>query len=329
MLRLLFLTVWMTYVLELFPQTRWFGDYFQEYLVQAGGKIIKETAQSIPDLLLVLVIFYVTWFLIQLLRLLFTAIAENRLQLRWLDADAAMTTQRIVQVLLFLGALIMAYPYLPGSNSAAFKSVSVFAGLLLSLGSTSVMNQIASGLLLVYSRGLKPGEYIRNGDTEGTVLGIGLISTRVRTIQNELVQIPNAILLSTVTMNYTRSANKAGVILHTTVTISYNTPWRQVQELLKRATVGVEGLSPEPPPFVLQTALSDFYVAYQLNVWILKPERRQFVLAELHARIQDLFNEHGVQIMSPHYLGDPAKPAVVPKENLFKPPASPPSENPK
>jgi small-conductance mechanosensitive channel len=327
-LRLSLLVVGITFVLEQFPLTFSLGEYFKNYLLLAGGSLIRGTIRTLPDLLVVSVIFYGTWFAIQLFRLLFNSIAENRIQLKWLDADAAQTTQRIVQVLMWLGALVMAYPYLPGSGSQAFKSISVFAGLVLSLGSSSVMNQIASGLLLVYSRALKPGEYVRNGETEGTVISIGLISTRVRSIKNELVQIPNAVLLSSTTLNFSRNPSGSGIILHTTVTIGYNTPWRQVHELLKRATAGVKGLMQEPEPFVLQTALSDFYVAYQLNVRLENPADRVEVLAALHARIQDIFNEYGVQIMSPHYLTDPAKPAVVLKQNWFAPPAPVPAENP-
>lgn len=327
-LRLLAVWLWLTYVLEQFPLTRSVGDYFKNYLELVSRKGLTELIKVVPDLLVVVAIFYITRFLTQLVKLLFSAIIEERAQVNWLDAHTGQTTQRITLVLLWLLALVMAYPYLPGSGTQAFKAVTVFAGLLLSLGSSSVVNQIASGLLLVYSRSLKPGEYIRVGETEGTVMGIGLVSTRVRTNKNETVNVPNTVMIGASTTNFSRPANKQqGVLLYTSVTIGYNTPWRQVQEMLKLAALKTEGLLPEPPPFVNQTALSDYYVEYQLNAVLDKPEERVRVLARLHASIQDVFNEHGVQIMSPHYIADPPQPAVVPPENWYAPPA-PPKEKP-
>jgi small-conductance mechanosensitive channel len=190
-LRLLAVWLWLTYVLEQFPLTRPVGDYFKDYLELASRKGLTEMIKVIPDLLVVAVIFYITRFLSQLVTLLFSSITEERTKVTWLDANAAPTTQRIVLILLWLLALVMAYPYLPGSGTQAFRAVTVFAGLLLSLGSSSVVNQISSGLLLVYSRAVKPGEYIRVGETEGTVIRIGLVATSVRSIKNETISVPN------------------------------------------------------------------------------------------------------------------------------------------
>jgi small-conductance mechanosensitive channel len=225
-------------------------------------------------------------------------------------------------------ALVMVYPYIPGSSSNAFKGMSVFVGLLLSLGSSSVVGQFTSGLVLMYSRALKPGEYVRIGEYEGTVESLGFLSTKIRSIKNEEFHVPNTVILGSTVKNYSRLADQCGLLVHTTVTIGYDAPWRQVHALLIRAAQSTPGISAEPSPFVLQTALSDFYVEYQINAGLAKPQDRVEVLAALHASIQDQFNAHGVQIMSPHYLQDKARPAIVPKDKWYAPPAAPGQQPP-
>jgi small-conductance mechanosensitive channel len=187
------------------------------------------------------------------------------------------------------------------------------------------VNQAMSGLVLMYSRALKPGDYVYAGDTEGVVVDLGLLSTKIRTNKRELITIPNAVLVGTATKNYSRlAAEGTGVILYTSVTIGYDTPWRQVHALLVMAADRTPGLRREPRPFVRQTALSDFYVEYQLNAHIERPEERLNVLAALHENIQDCFNEYGVQITSPHYESDPLKPKVVARDTWAPPPADGP-----
>jgi small-conductance mechanosensitive channel len=199
--------------------------------------------------------------------------------------------------------------------------VTVFAGLVFSLGSSNIVNQAASGLLLIYSRALRVGDYVRVGETEGAVLEIGLCVTRIRTIKNEEVQLANSVLLGTATTNYSRAAAAGGLFLPAKVTIGYSVPWRQVHAMLLEAASRTVGLAREPQPFVLQTNLSDFYVEYELNACLERPAQRAWVQSRLHNHIQDVFNEHGVQIMSPHYWQDPARPQVVPKSNWFQAPA--------
>ena len=196
-------------------------------------------------------------------------------------------------------------------------------GLVASLGSTALVGQAASGLVLIYSRAFRPGDYVRIGDTEGTVLSLGMLSTKIRTIKQEEVTIPNAGLIGATLKNYSRMAGREGVILYTSVTIGYNAPWRQVHEMMMMAADRTAGLKKEPRPFVLQTALSDFYVEYQINAYLEEPQKRIPTLASLHAHIQDAFNEYGVQIMSPHYVFDPTEKVWVPKEKWFEPPAKP------
>jgi small-conductance mechanosensitive channel len=220
----------------------------------------------------------------------------------------------------------VAYPYLPGSNTEAFKGVSVFVGLVISLGSSGIVNQVMSGFMLTYSDALSPGEYVRIGEHEGTVVEMGAFTTRMRTGLGEELALPNALVLGSVTKNYSRTVKGVGFVVDSTVTIGYDTPWRQVHAMLVEAARRTEGIVADPAPQVFQTALSDFYVEYRLVAQAIfqQPRARALVLSALHQNIQDVFNEFGVQIMSPHYLGDPAQAKVVPKDQWSPPPAAPP-----
>ena len=231
-------------------------------------------------------------------------------------------------MVVWLFALAMAYPYLPGAQTEAFKGLSVLVGLMISLGATSVIGQGASGLILMYTRTMRVGEYVRIGDHEGTVVEAGLFVTRIRTGLGEELTVSNSIVVGSVTKNYSRVVKGAGFVLDTTVTIGYDAPWRQVEAMLLEAARRTEGVVQEPPSRVHQTALSDFYVEYRLVTYAV-PKRsvpRALVLTALHANIQDVFNEYGVQIMSPHYLGDPAQAKVVPRKDWFPAPAGPPGD---
>jgi len=315
--------LWLTYWLHLFPYTRPWGETLREHALAGLEKFGSNIIRSLPNVLIVLFIFIVVRALTHLVRRLFYAIETGQLKVAEQYVDTAHPTSRIIVAVLWIVAVVAAYPYIPGSNTDAFKGVSLFVGLLISLGSTSVVGQAASGLILMYSRSLKPGDYVRVGETEGTVVNLGMLSTKIRTPKNEAISIPNGVMIGTAVKNYTSLVKGEGVIVYTSVTIGYDTPWRQVYALLIQAADRTEGLRKDVKPFVYQTALSDFYVEYQLNAYIKKPEERIPVLAVLHANIQDAFNEFGVQIMSPHYLGDPAKAKVVPKDTWYQPPASP------
>jgi small-conductance mechanosensitive channel len=224
-------------------------------------------------------------------------------------------------------ALAMAYPYIPGSGTEAFKGVSVLLGLMLSIGASGIVGQAASGLILMYTRTYRPGEYVRIGDNEGTVVEMGMFTTRIRTGLGEELTLPNSLALSAVSKNYSRTVKGVGFVLDTTVTIGYDAPWRQVHAMLIEAAHRTSGVLSDPTPRVFQTALSDFYVEYRLVCQAVpsEPSPRAQVLSALHANVQDVFNEYGVQIMSPHYLGDPADPKVVPKARWHEAPAKPPA----
>jgi small-conductance mechanosensitive channel len=224
---------------------------------------------------------------------------------------------------LWVFALALAYPHLPGSGTDAFKGVSVFVGLMISLGSSGIVNQVMSGLTLTYSRALRLNDFVRIGDVEGTVTHLGSLSTKLKTLLREEITIPNAVVVSTQTTNYSRLADVEGVFVKTQVTIGYDTPWRQVKALLLLAASRTTGVRETPPPAVRQSALEDFYVEYTLLVCLEDPASRLVTLDQLHGHIQDAFNEHGVQIMSPNYEADPAGPKVVPPDRWFESPAAP------
>jgi small-conductance mechanosensitive channel len=233
----------------------------------------------------------------------------------------------VFTMVVWLFALAMAYPYLPGSQSQAFQGLSVLVGLMVSIGASSTVGQAASGLILMYTRAFRTGEFVRINETEGTVMELGLFSTRIRTGMGDEVMLPNTMVLGTSTKNYSRVVPGAGFVVDTTVTIGYDTPWRQVHAMLIEAARRVPAISASPEPRVMQTALSDFYPEYRLIAYSRAeaPVPRAVAMSQLHEAIQDVFNEYGVQIMSPHYLGDPADAKVVPKARWFEKPAVPPA----
>ena len=317
--------VWLAYVLRRFPYTRPWGEQLGHYLVAGGRAVGAAALRQVPDVLAVAVIVVVTRLLVRLSGSLFEAIESGRLTVSATLAETTKPTRRIVTAVLWIFALIMAYPYLPGSGTDAFKGVSVVLGVMISLGSTTIVGQVFGGFMLLYARVFKVGEFVRIGDVEGTIESQGLFVTKLRTPWDDEVSIPNAVVANATLRNYSRSADPDGPLLATRVTIGYDTPWRQVEALLLLAAERTEGLKKAPPPFVRHWSLSDFYVEYELDARIERPEQRVAVLTALHSRIQDAFNEHGVQIMSPHYWGDPRGAKVVPRERWFEAPAHRPA----
>jgi small-conductance mechanosensitive channel len=324
---LLAIYTWLTFVLQQFPITRPWGEALGGYLLATVKRLGWSAVTAMPGLFTVVLIFLVTRIVVRIATLLFDAIQQGRLPVAGLHGPRVTTTRRLVTTLLWLFAVVVAYPYLPGSNTDAFKGVSVFVGLVVSLGSTGVVNQLMSGFMLTYSDAIAPGEYVRVGEIEGTVTSLGVLSTKIRTLANEEITLPNAVVISGTTTNYSRHAAE-GVFAGTTVTIGYDAPWRQVEALLLLAASRTPGLRADRPPFVLQTGLGDFYVEYRLVVCVAEPRTRVRTLAALHAQIQDAFNEHGVQIMSPHYEQDPEGAKVVPRARWYDAPAKAPESSP-
>jgi len=316
--------VWLAFVLRQFPFTRPWGEQLGGFLFGSIKAVLGTMISWIPGLFVAALIVVVTRWITGLVTAFFTAVEEGRVTMPEALVETANPTRRIANAVLWMLALVMIYPYLPGSNSPVFKGISVFVGLVVSLGGSGVVGQYLSGLVIMYSRALRVGDYVRFAEHEGVVVALGMLSTKLRTNKREEVNIPNNLLVSTTTKNFSRLAGTEGVILYTTITIGYDAPWRQIHAMLIEAARRTPGLHAEPPPFVNQTALSDFYVEYQLNAHLERPEKRIRVLADLHANIQDVFNEHGVQIMSPHYEADPADKKWVPRERWHEPPAKTP-----
>lgn len=318
---LLLTYIWLTFSLRRFPYTRPWGDSLRGFFLTTFENFGFAILRAIPDVITVVLVFIITRFVVRALKAFFNSVEAGKVTVPWLHADIVQPTRRIAVIILWVFAFIVAFPYLPGSESEAFKGVSVFLGLVLSLGSSGVVSQMMSGFVIMYSRAFKVGDYIRIGDLEGSVTALGIFSTKIKTIKREEVTVPNNVITSTTVKNFSRLHATEGVLLYASVTIGYGTPWRQVHALLIMAAERTPGLRREPPPFVGQVALSDFYVEYQVNAYLEKPEARLPTLALLHANIQDAFNEYGVQILSPHYEADPPQPVWVPKEKWYEAPA--------
>jgi small-conductance mechanosensitive channel len=313
---------WLTFCLGQFPYTQPWADHLGGFMTSTLSGLIDSGVTMLPNLFVVAVIALAALMLGRIVRGFFQSVQKGQMVISWLDTQAAKATGRIAVVIIWVFAVVMMYPYLPGSGSQAFRGVSVFMGLLISIGASGVVGQFTGGLVLMYSKALRPGEYVRVGEHEGTVLSVGFLSTKILTPWHEEVHLPNLMLLNTSLKNYSRQAASEGVIAHTAVTIGYGTPWRQVQGLLLEAAGRTPGLRRDPAPYVYQKALSDFYVEYQLNATLDEPQRRVPTLSVLHANIQDLFNEYGVQIMSPHYVHDPPEKVFVPRDQWFAAPAA-------
>ncbi len=321
----LFLTyLWLTFALEQFPYTRPWGEHLEVILVDLLLKAIGVFVHAFPGLIVVVLIFFVTRALANALDAFFVRVERGQLDVLWIDRETVRPTRRIAIVVLWLFALAMAYPYLPGSNSEAFKGLSVLVGVMISLGGAGIVGQLLSGISLMYQRALRVGEFVRIGEVEGTVVALGFMRTTIHTGTGEEVSLPNSSVVSSAVRNLSRLVPGSGFILNTTVTIGYDAPWRQVHAMLLEAADRTSGILDDPKPYVVQTALSDFYVEYKLvaRAGPEAPRMRAEAMSALHANIQDVFNEHGVQIMSPHYLGDPADAKVVPKERWFEAPAT-------
>jgi small-conductance mechanosensitive channel len=316
---------WLGFVLSSFPYTRPWGERLTLFLLETATSIASGIAGALPDLFTAVVIFAIAKAIADGIGGFFDRVESGQARVDWIDAEMARPTRRLVSVAVWIFALVMAYPYLPGADTDAFKGISVLIGLMVSLGGASVVGQAASGLILMYTRTIRPGEYVRVGDHEGTVVDLGLYVTRMRTGLGEELTLPNSLVLGSVIRNYSRAVKGHGFVLDTVVTIGYDTPWRQVNAMLAEAARRTAGVLADPPPRVFQTALTDFYPEYRLICQAVptEPRPRAEVLTALHQNIQDVFNEYGVQIMSPHYLGDPAEAKVVPPAKWRPPPAAP------
>lgn len=301
---------------SIFPQTKDLAYQLFSYIWNPVKSIFIGVVDYIPNLFTIFIIYMAVKYLVRLFRYLADEIQSERLKLRGFYPDWAIPTYHIIRFLLYAFMLAMIYPYLPGSNSGVFQGISVFVGLIVSLGSSTVIGNIIAGLVITYMRPFKIGDCIKLNDTTGNVVEKTPLVTRIRTPKNEVVTIPNSFVMSSHTVNFSQSAREYGLIIHSEVSIGYDVPWRTVNKLLVEAALNTPGVVDDPRPFVLSTSLSDWYPVYQVNAYIKDADRLAEIYSDLHQNIQDRFNEAGVEIMSPHYMAvrDGNASTIPPKE---------------
>jgi len=320
------ISAWLGLVLRALPRTRPFARVILAWLVGPFTGVWTGLIAYLPDFLVLLVIVGITYGVLRLARAFFDAVGRGDITLSDFPAEWADPTQKLARFIIVVAALVAAFPYIPGSSAPAFQGVSILLGFFLTISSSSAISNVIAGIILTYTGAFKTGERVQIADTTGDVVGKSLIVTRVRTIKNVVVAIPNALVLGARILNYSTMARGEGVVLHTSVTIGYDAPWRKIHELLISAALATPGIVGEPGPFVLQTALDDFYVSYEVNAYTHDASRMQDLYSALHGNIQDTFYEAGVEIMSPHatmlrdgnktaipdkYLGDACQPGAI------------------
>jgi small-conductance mechanosensitive channel len=300
-LTLLAFYIYIPLVLSFFPWTeRWSPKLFG-YVVSPFIMIFGVVIDYVPNVFFIVAIWLITRYLLKFIRFIFIEVEQGNLKIDGFYKEWADPTYKLVRAIFIAFAFVMAFPYLPGSHSAAFQGVSVFLGILLSLGSSSAIGNTVAGIVLTYMRPFKIGDRVRIADTTGDVIEKTLLVTRIKSIKHVEITIPNSMVLGSHIINYSAGATQEGLILNTTITIGYDAPWKQVHELLLAAAKKTKLIDSEGKNFVLQTALNDFFVSYELNAYTKFPNEMAQIYSDLHQNIQDSFNEAGVEIMSPHY----------------------------
>jgi small-conductance mechanosensitive channel len=314
------------YVLGRWPWTRGAAQDIVGFALGPLEVIGRGFVANVPSLVFLTVLFFVVRVALKLIRLFFEAVGRGAVVLQGFDAEWAQPTYKILRLVIVAFSLIVAYPYVPGSESAAFKGVSLFIGIVFSLGSSSAVSNIIAGYMMTYRRAFRVGDRVKIGDALGDVIEMRLQVTHLKSLKNEEIVVPNSQILAGEVLNYSSLARTQGLILHTEVGIGYETAWRQVEAMLLAAAQRTPGLEREPLPFVLLKKLGDFAVTYELNVYCRDVKAMNELYTTLHRNILDVFNEYGVQIMTPAYEGDPVQPKVVPPAAWFAAPASAPAE---
>ncbi|WP_369769354.1 mechanosensitive ion channel family protein [Flavobacterium sp. WC2416] len=285
----------------IFPWTKDFAATLFGYILNPLKKIALGFWNYLPNLITILVIIFVFRYVLKGIHFLKNEIEKGNLELPGFYADWANPTYQIVRVIVFAFMVVVIFPYLPGSDSPVFQGVSVFLGFLFTFGSAGSLSNIIAGLILTYMRLFKIGDRVKIGEVVGDIIEKSLLVTRIRTIKNEIISIPNSTVMSSHTINYSSDAPEKGLIIHSTVTIGYDVLWKEMHQALIDAASKTEFVLQEPKPFVLQTSLDDFYVSYEINAYIKEPNKQAVIYSNLHQNIQDVCNERNIEIMSPHY----------------------------
>ncbi|MGL5785946.1 MAG: mechanosensitive ion channel family protein [Bacteroidales bacterium] len=313
----LFLILTVPLLFWLFPQTKEIATDLLTYILFPIKQLWHGIVNNIPNFITIIVIVIVIKYLVRAIEYIGGEVASERLKISGFYPDWAMPTANIIKWLLYAFSIAIIYPLIPGGQSDIFKGVSVLLGVIVSLGSSSVVGNIMAGLVITYMRAFKIGDRIKLNDTIGNVIEKSAFVTRIKTPKNEVITIPNSFILSSQTTNYSHSARRFGLIIHTSVTIGYDAPWRKVHQLLIDAAKATPEVLPDPEPFVLETSLDDYYVSYQINAYIQDADNQPKIMSKLHANIQDMFNHAGVEIMSPHYRANRNGNAVtIPEDDL-------------
>lgn len=314
---LLQLLITVPLLFAIFPQTKGLAYQIFSYIWNPIKNILVGIVDYIPNLFAILIICFAVKYLVRLVHYLSREVEAGRLKFGGFYPDWAMPTYHIIRFLLYAFMIAMIYPYLPGTKNGVFQGISVFVGLIISLGSSTVIGNVIAGLVITYMRPFKLGDRIQLNDTTGNVIEKTPLVTRIKTPKNEVVTIPNSFIMSSHTVNYSASAREYGLIIHSEVTIGYDVPWRQVHQLLIEAALNTPGVIDDPRPFVLETSLSDWYPVYQINAYIREADKLAQIYSDLHQNIQDRFNEAGVEIMSPHYMAmRDGNESTIPKDDL-------------
>jgi len=303
-LLLFILYVYLTFVFNLFPWTRAFGQNFLNHFLFSLELVFTGIGNYLPNLVAIAVITTITYYILKGVRAIFYAIETDRLVIPGFYTDWAKPTYNLLLILIVAMAAVVVFPYLPGFDSPAFRGISVFLGILFSLGSTSAIANVVGGVILIYTRAFQQGDLIQIGDVQGIVIQKTLLVTRVCRPNNQVVTIPNSSLLNSNVTNLSVAIRELDrpLILQTTITLGYDVPWRDVYAVMIEAGRRTTGILADPAPFVWQTALNDFHISYQLNVYTQDWPRVPWILSELHEHLQDACNEAGIEIMSPSYL---------------------------
>jgi small-conductance mechanosensitive channel len=312
--------IYVAYVLYQFPATRPASDEMFTLVAEPFQAMGLAVLKYVPNLVFLIILIYVARALLKLNAAFFESVRTGTTVIPRFERDWARPTSNLVRVIVILFAAVVAYPYLPGSGTAAFQGISIFAGVLFSLGASTYMANIIAGYTLTYRRAFRVGEFIRIGEHVGEVIEVRLLVTHLKTPKNEELIVPNSLVLQTQVLNYSRLATNEGLVLHTMVGIGYEVGWRKVEAMLLEAANRTSGLLRKPSPYVLIRGLDDFAVKYELNVYVDTGMQMLLRYAALHRSILDVFNENGVQIMTPAYEGDPEQPKIAPPAHLSSPP---------
>ncbi len=299
---LLLIYISLPIIFGFFPWTQDFAQTLFGYILNPLKKMLSGIWNYLPSLFTIIVIFIVFRYIIKFVGFLKTEIEEGNLTLTGFYPDWANPTYQILRTVLYAFMFVLIFPYLPGSDSPVFQGVSVFLGFLFTFGSAGSLSNIMAGIVLTYMRLFRIGDRVKIGDVVGDVVEKSLLVTRVKTIKNEIISIPNATVMNDHTTNYSFEADSGnGLILHSTITIGYDVPWKKIHNALLEAASRTEFLLNSPEPFVLQTGLEDFYVSYQINAYTKEFAKQAKIYSDLHQNIQDCCNEAGIEILSPHY----------------------------